>query len=139
MTFHTMHTTKRQWIRILLLAVLTILCCNSSVLAADTTHYADADRHESHSHVAAPDTGKDNATVATLHETARVCSPSPTRNSSVSKPSPTQRVHFRNQNLFNLQKICFAGYRGSGSILSRPIMPLPPCDYYVFTLRRLLC
>ena len=59
-----MHTTKRQWIRIILLAVLTILCCNSSVLAADTTHYADADRHESHSHVAAPDTGKDNATVA---------------------------------------------------------------------------
>ena len=53
--------------------------------------------------------------------------------------TPTQRVHFRNQNLFNLQKICFAGYRGSGSILSRPIMPLPPCDYYVFTLRRLLC
>ena len=79
-----MHTTKRQWIRIILLAVLTILCCNSSVLAADTTHYADADRHESHSHVAAPDTGKDNATVATLHETARVCSQAPTRNTSVS-------------------------------------------------------
>ena len=84
MTFHTMHTTKRHWIRIILLAVLTILCCNSSVLAADTTHYADADRHESHSHVAAPDTGKDNATVATLHETARVCSQAPTRNTSVS-------------------------------------------------------
>ena len=134
-----MHTLTRQWMKALLLTLLTAVWCSGRMLAADISHTDDDGDKPCHCHAVIHSHEKVCATTLSLHESARVCSSAPVRTTNIQQPSPTQRLLTRSHKLFDIQKTCFCNYRGQGSILSSPIMPLPACEYYIFTLRRLLC
>ena len=134
-----MRPTVRQWMKVLLFAVFTALCCNSEMLAADNTHFQDAGRCKAECHCYDTEDQKNEAHIAQRHSALRFNAEDPTRTTIVAKPFSLRLVFFKIKNLFSFQRISFASYHGSDPKASHPITLLPQCDYFVFTLRHLLC
>ena len=134
-----MRPIVRQWMKVLLFAVFTALCCNSEMLAADNTHYQDAGRSKAKCHSVQTKPKNDKARLAQRHSALRFNAEASTRTTIVAKPFSMRLVFFKIKNLFSFQRISFASYHGADPKASHPITLLPQCDYFVFTLRHLLC
>ncbi len=134
-----MRTLARQWIKVLLLVMLTSLSCNSKMLAADNAHYGDAGKRKAESHCVKTTPKGDNSRIYPPHSALRFNAEVPVRTTLMAKPFSIQRVSFKIKNLFSLQRISFASYHGSDPKASHQITLMPQCDYFVFTLRHLLC
>lgn len=70
---------------------------------------------------------------------ALMCSSRPRRITTADNYLPSLHPSVRVNHLFYIQKISFSHFSGSGLSSSTPMMTLPACRYYVFTLRHLLC
>ena len=126
----------RIFIKHLLLTVVLTFSCTTFASAASSGRGNDSTRK--HGIVLA----QDDAPKATLTEgnsLARICSSRPERILPSFLTTNSQRHNIRHNNLFNLQKASFCQYRGLKAIISRRILAMPSCEYYILTLRHLLC
>lgn len=83
--------------------------------------------------------GKRQAVLSNTSNVAQTCSQRPERLNPSPSHLPTHHNASRPHNLFYKQKTNYCHYRGIGNRLSRPLVDVPPCDYYVYRLRHLLC
>lgn len=126
----------QKWLRILFVA-LTLLVCNAANADVTASNSNDGGRKGS---MLVDATDNQQATLGNANELARICCSRPERIlSSTSNFYNTLRTPVRPVNLFYIQKTSYSGYRGPGSILSRPVAAVPSAAYYVLQLRRLLC
>ncbi len=124
----------QKWLKIL----FTVLCLAFAYQAsADTTSSkpmkSDRQGYVDYSHE------KPQAVISENLELARICSTMPERVLPSSSFTNALRTLARTHHLFNIQKNTFTNYRGLGNIVSKPILALPSCVYFILTLRHLLC
>ena len=127
-----------NWLKTLLLVMLLALC--NSVSAAPYANKQHGTPAEKQRDCIIEHRDSQQAILSNTNELARICSSRPERIiTSTSNFLHTMRTPAKPTHLFNLQKISFCHYRGTGKTESRPIMPAPSSAYYVLTLRHLLC
>ncbi len=129
-----------RWLRILLLALCMALNVPTHALDSGRTRpdglYGRDDKSQA-AWTAHKD--KSQAVLSNASDTASICSQRPERVNPTPSHLPTHHSVPRPHNLFYNQKTTFCHYRGCGIRLSRPLVDVPPCDYYVYRLRHLLC
>ena len=131
-------------IRILLLTLLFIVCGNSTMASQHssykdwTTSATNSEPNKSGSAIISQQP-RQQTVVFNIHETARVCNTEPVRTLFPWEQTAQKRLNISSISLFKLQRKSFCNYRGYGSSPSHAMLPMPPCLYYIFALRQLLC
>lgn len=123
-----------RWFKIFVYAVCLTFACQTSAFAKADNSNGEEKHTFIHEH-------QENAqaTISDAQNLARLCSSVPERVLPSSNFTHTLRTPVRPHNLFFIQKISFANYHGQGITVSKPILAVPSCAYYVLTLRHLLC
>ena len=128
--------TFTSWLNALLLAFFMAMAPTATTAAQGV----DAARQQERGTVLASLPDKAQAVLADASQLVQLCGQRPERLSSASQyGGPSGQTLPRIHHLFHLQHISFCHYRGGGALLSSPIMALPACRYYVYTLGHLLC
>lgn len=118
---------------LLLLTLLTY--CPQTAHAGETTLPEKQDRT-----VLCDRKERPQAVLSDASRLVRICASRPQRVvPSCHQTLGSSRTTGGGRHLFYFQKISFSHHRGDGTPLSAPVMDAPQTDYYVVTLRRLLC
>ncbi len=125
----------RRYIRLFLLIVgLTFVCAgqaNADGLSSDEESCSAAAYF-------ATENSKSLALLTDSSHLLRICSSRPER-VNASKEPDVWPVGSRLSPLFSTSKIPTKHYGGRHRNLSCRLLSMPPCDYYVYMLRQLLC
>lgn len=129
--------TKRILISILL-TVINLIVGTSFVVAStltDETANSQKERHEEFVN------SRDNtqAVLSNTQERIRLCCQRTQRLSPSSLNSFRHGSTTTHRFLFHYQKVAYRHYRCSSGIATRAIIDEPQCDYYILTLRHLIC
>ena len=127
-------------VRLITLITWLTLGCSASASASNVADKACCAAHHRHSCAIAPDdSGKPQAALRADNQLARICCQRPERMVSPQGHEVSPRLTMRHHYLFNLQKSSFCHYRGSRKAVSRRLLAVPACAYYVVMLRHLRC
>ncbi len=129
-----------RWLQSLLLTLCLLTSVQTQAWAGSRTCSDGLGSHDDGQQTAWTATKeRSQAVLSNANELVRLCSQRPERLLSSPDYVPTHPSVSRPQHLFTHQKIRFAHYRGCATLLSRPWVDMPQCDYYVYRLRHLLC
>ncbi len=125
-----------KWFKILLLTVCFAFSCQAfAAIESSSDKLLDSEKHGVvYDHQQKPQTA-----LSESLNFVRLCSSMSERVLPSSNLTQTLRTSVRTHYLFSTQKNSFTNYRGLGHNVSKPILALPSCAYYVLTLRHLLC
>ena len=124
-------------LKILFLTISLMLASQADVSASTSALPLSSDDNTTAAWINHHD--RPQAVINNASTLALVCSSRPRRITSAEHYLPSLHPSVRVNHLFYIQKISFSHFSGCALSLSTPLMTLPACHYYVFTLRRLLC
>ncbi len=124
-------------LKILFLTISLMLASQAEVSASTSALPLSSDDNTTAAWINHHD--RPQAVINNASTLALVCSSRPRRITSAEHYLPSLHPSVRVNHLFYIQKISFSHFSRSALSLSTPLMTLPACRYYVFTLRRLLC
>ena len=129
-----------QWLKTLLFVVCLLVGAQAQAQAGSRT-CADGLRGNGEKPTTVWVIGNEQpqALLSNASELVRLCSQRPERLLSSPSHVPVYHGVSRLHHLFIHQKTRFCFYRGCAHRLSRPLVDMPQCDYYVYRLRHLLC
>lgn len=124
-----------RWVKLILLTLVMVLKGTVTMNAANM----DIDSNGRVCAVVSDPNQKEQAVIHDSSQNYRVCSSRPSRTVPVNCFAKQDSRHVHKFILFNFKDPIQHHHRQRNHVRVSRLMPEPSCEYYVFTLRRLLC